>query len=89
VHQWLNKSSTITFSRWLTAELRYEWGKILSDASKFQLDDGHDIASCKLESRANFSVKSTYNALNSSNGGSSFKEIWKGRYRPRLRFLCG
>jgi hypothetical protein len=87
VHQWLNKSSTITFSRWLTAELGYEWGKIQSDASKSQLDDGHDIASWKLESRGNFSVKSTYNALTCSDGGSSFKEIWKGKIPAKIKIF--
>lgn len=75
VHQWRDKSVIITFSRWLTDELRYEWGKILSDVSNIQLDEGPDSAIWKLESKGTFSVKSTYNALTTTDAGSSFKEI--------------
>lgn len=35
VYQWLDKSVKITFSRWLTDDLRIEWGKILKDVEEF------------------------------------------------------
>lgn len=75
VHQMICNIIPITFSRWLTSELRWEWGKILRDTSELHLCDEQDIVSWKLEARGKFSVKSTYNALNSFDGGSSYKKI--------------
>jgi hypothetical protein len=69
----------LSFSRWLTSELRDEWDKIMKDILETQLVSEHDIVFWKLENKGKFSVKSTYNALTYSKGGSSFKNIWKGK----------
>jgi hypothetical protein len=78
---------SVTFSRWLTTELRYDWGTILNDASKVQLGSAHDIVSWKLESRGKFSVKSTYNALTSSDGGPTHRDIWKGKIPAKIKIF--
>jgi hypothetical protein len=78
---------SVTFSRWLTTELRYDWGTILNDASKAQLGSAHDIVSWKLENRGKFSVKSTYNALTSSDGGPAHRDIWKGKIPAKIKIF--
>jgi hypothetical protein len=80
-------TSSITFTRWLTPELNQEWDEILKDASVFQLEDEPDMASWKLENIGKFSVKSTYNALTSSDGGPHFKYIWKVKIPPKIKIF--
>lgn len=60
----------VTFSRWLTDDLRSEWEKILSDISHTQLEFEPDTVCWRLEGKGTFSVKSTYNALTCSDCGA-------------------
>ena len=83
----ISGTRSISFTRWLAPELNQEWGKILNDNSVFQLEDVPDMASWKLENRGKFSVKSTYNALTSSDGGPHFKYIWKAKIPPKNQDL--
>ena len=39
----------------------------------------------KPENKGKFSVKSTYNALTSSEGGPTFKHIWKGKIPAKIK----
>jgi hypothetical protein len=75
VHQFISDARPVTFCRWLTDDLSLEWNKIVEDASTIMLDTTQDVVSWKLENSGRFSVKSTYNALTSSDGGSTFKYI--------------
>jgi hypothetical protein len=77
----------ISFCRWLTSELRVEWDNIMKDILETQLVSEHDSVSWKLEARGNFSVKSTYNALTCFEGGSSFKNIWKGKIPAKIKLF--
>lgn len=49
-----------------------------------QICDGVDRITWKLEKKGGFSVKSTYNALTSSDGGPNFQYIWKGKVPTKI-----
>lgn len=49
VYQLISGTVNVTFCRWLTVELNFEWNKIIADAAAVILDSGHDIVSWKLE----------------------------------------
>jgi hypothetical protein len=79
----------ISFCRWLTSELRNKWDNIMKDILEIQLVSEHDTVLWKLESRGKFSVKSTYNALTSSEGVLLLEIFGKGRSLQKLRFFFG
>jgi hypothetical protein len=56
VFQLINGLVPITFSRWLTDELRAEWNKIMEDISQTQLISEQDRVIWKLESKGKFSA---------------------------------
>jgi len=64
-----------------------KWNKNVEDASAILLDSDQDVVSWKLENSGKLSVKSTYNALTSSEGGPTFKYIWKGKIPPKIKIL--
>jgi hypothetical protein len=60
----------------------------MKDILEIQLVSEHDTILWKLESRGKFSVKSTYNALTSSEGGVQLLETFgKGRSLQKLSFF--
>jgi hypothetical protein len=60
----------------------------MKDILEIQLVSEHDTILWKLESRGKFSIKSTYNALTSSEGGgSAFRNIWKGKIPAKIKFF--
>jgi len=79
----------ITVCRWLVDDLKDSWDKIVHDALLFPLSDGQDKIGWKLGSKGRFSVKSTYNALTTTEGGPAFRHIRKGKIPPKLKFFCG
>lgn len=87
VHQMVSVSIVITFSRWLTPQLNSQWGKILNDVAVFPFMDESDKVSWKLEAKGSFSVKSTYNALTTSDGGPHYKNIWKAKIPPKIKIF--
>lgn len=87
VYQFISDTVPVTFCRWLTDDLNLEWNKIVEDASTILLDTNQDVVSWKLENSGKFSVKSTYNALTNSDGGPTFKYIWKGKIPPKIKIF--
>jgi hypothetical protein len=61
----------------------------MKDILEIQLVSEHDTILWKLESRGKFSVKSTYNALTSSEGVLLLEIFGKGRSLQKLRFFFG
>jgi hypothetical protein len=61
----------------------------MKDILEIQLVSEHDTVLWKLESRGKFSVKSTYNALTSSEGVLLLEIFGKGRSLQKLRFFFG
>jgi hypothetical protein len=59
VFQLVNGLVPVTFSRWLTNEMRDTWNRIMDDVLATQLVSGPDTVCWKLESKGKFSVKST------------------------------
>jgi hypothetical protein len=59
----------------------------MKDILETQLVSEHDSVSWKLEARGKFSMKSTYNALTCFEGGSSFKNIWKGKILAKIKIF--
>ena len=87
VSQLISGLVPVSFCRWLTLELSNEWEKIMEDIFEINLVDEKDKVVWKLESNGTFSVKSTYNALTSSEGGLSHKCIWKGKIPPKIKIF--
>jgi len=59
----------------------------MKDILEIQLVSEHDTILWKLESRGKFSVKSTYNALTSSEGVLLLEIFGKGRSLQKLSFF--
>jgi len=77
----------ISFRRWLPRDLRDRWEQIWEDVLSFPLDNDPDVILWSLEKNNKFLVKSTYNALTSSDGGLYNKRIWKGKVPAKIKIF--
>jgi hypothetical protein len=75
----------ISFRRWLPRDLRDRWEQIWEDVLSFPRDNDLDVILWSLEKNKKFFVKSTYNALTSSDVGLYNKRIWKGKVPAKIK----
>jgi hypothetical protein len=70
----------VTFSRWLTDDLRTEWNKILADVLNVQLESEPDTVCWKLEDKGFF-------LLNLHIMRPYYKNIWKEKIPPKIKIF--